>query len=250
MELKDMFRIVWRRAGIIAAIVLLACLAAGFVSVYLLQPEYEASTKLIVNKSSAAEDGEALLSWDDVTVNIQLISTYKELILTGAIMDEVVRQHPEIGLTSRELMQKVNVSSVNETQVMTVVARDASYERAALIVNAVSTIFQSKVIEIMKVDNVTILNRASTDEKAAPVSPNPPMNVMISFVLALIFSVGVVFLIEHLDDTIKNEKDVLKYAELPALATIFKVEKKDLAKPGSERSKRKSGDSVYVTANQ
>jgi len=250
MDLREIFQVIWRRAGAIFAVVVLATVATGLSTYYLMEPKYEASTKLIVNKSSVQDSGGYGITWDDVTVNVQLIATYKELIRTEAIMNEVLQRHPEIGLSSGELMENVTVSSVNATQVMTVVAQDESYERAALIVNAVSEVFKSKVVEIMKVDNVTILNNAAVDSDPAPVSPNMTMNLLISFVLSLLFSVGIVFLLHHLDDTIRSEDEIRDELDLPILATIKLIDKKDLQRNRSGKSSRKVAENVYVTANQ
>lgn len=250
MELKDMFRVIWNRAGMIAIIVIMSCVVTGLSTYYLMEPRYEASTKLIVNKSSVQDSGSYGITWDDVTVNLQLIATYKELIRTEAIMNQVISEQPELGLSSQELMEKVTVSSVNATQVMTVVVQDQSYKRAAQIVNAVSTVFKSKVVDIMKVDNVTILNSAAIDAAPAPVSPNLVMNIVISLVLSLLFSVGIVFLIEYLDDTLKNEKEILKYLGLPTLAIIKRIEKKDLYRYRTGKSSRKVAENVYVPAKQ
>ncbi|WP_372638165.1 YveK family protein [Cohnella sp.] len=249
MDLREILRVIRSRAGVIAAVVILAVAATGLSTHFLMEPKYEASTKLIVNKSSVQDNGYGI-TWDDVTVNVQLIATYKELIRTEAIMNEVLSKHPDIGLSGRELMETVTVSSVNGTQVMTVVAQDESYERAALIVNAVSEVFKSKVVEIMKVDNVTILNNAAADEKPAPISPNLAMNVAISLVLSLMFSLGIVFLLHHLNDTIMSEEEIMSELNLPILATIKQIDKKDLYRHRAGKPSRKAAESVYVTANQ
>lgn len=248
MELREMFSVIRRRAWLIAIVVIISCMATGFASNYLVNPTYEASTKLIVNKSSEL-DGVANIAWDDLTVNIQLIATYKELILTKAIMSEVVKANPDIGLTSEELVSKVNVSSVNETQVMTVVVKDSSYERAALIVNEVSRVFQAKVIEIMKVDNVTILNEASLTSMPSPISPNLVMNMIISFIVSTIFILCVVFLMAHLDDTVKTEQEINELLGVPVLAVVHQVDKKDLSKHRASRSARKASEKTYVATN-
>jgi capsular polysaccharide biosynthesis protein len=248
MGLKEILAVVWRRAWLIAIVVVTSCMATGLASYYLMNPIYEASTKLIVNKSSEL-DGVGNIAWDDLTVNIQLIATYKELILTKAIMDEVLLKNPDIGLTSEELVSKVNVSSVNETQVMTVVVKDGSYERAALIVNEVSHVFQAKVIEIMKVDNVTILNEASLTTVPFPISPNPVMNIIISLIVSTLFILCVIFVMAHLDDSIKTEHEIVQALGVPVLSIIHQVDKKDLSKHRASRSARKASEQTYVATN-
>jgi len=248
MNLKEMVNVLWRRAWLIAIVISISCLVSGLVSYYVLQPTYEASTKLIVNKSSE-DGGITSIAWDDLTVNIQLIATYKELILTKAIMDEVINKYPTIGLTSEELVSKVNVSSINDTQVMTVVATDASYEKAALIVNAVSEAFQAKVIEIMKVDNVTILNEASLTTIPAPISPSPIMNMIISLIVSSLFIICIVFLLQHLDDTVKTGEEAALLLDLPVLSEIHEVDKRELSKHRASRSARKASEKTYVATN-
>lgn len=248
MGLREMLSIIWKRAWLIVIVVVISCMATGMATHYLMNPTYEASTKLIVNKSSEA-DGVANIDWNDLTVNIQLIATYKELILTKVIMNEVVRENPDIGLTAEQLVGKVKVSSVNDTQVMTVIVRDSSYERAATIVNAISHVFKSKVIEIMKVDNVTILNEASLLSEPSPSSPNLVMNVIISFIISIIFILCVIFLMAHLDDTLKTEQEILQAINMPVLAVIHQVDKKELLKYRTTRSTRKASEKTYVATN-
>ena len=54
----------------------------------------------------------------------------------------------------------------------------------------------------------------------APVGPQRLRNIMIAFVLALISGIGLAFLLDFLDDTIKSVDDVDRYIHLPALALI------------------------------
>jgi polysaccharide biosynthesis transport protein len=54
----------------------------------------------------------------------------------------------------------------------------------------------------------------------APVGPQRMRNIAIAFVLALIAGIGLAFLLDFLDDTIKSVDDVDRYIHLPALALI------------------------------
>jgi len=54
----------------------------------------------------------------------------------------------------------------------------------------------------------------------APVGPQRMRNIMIAFILALVSGIGLAFLLDFLDDTIKSVDDVDRYIHLPALALI------------------------------
>jgi len=227
LDLRDYMRIIGKRIWMIVAIVLIVTVATAIASYYYIQPVYEASTKLIVNKS----DDQTLNSQVDlnsINTNISLINTYKEIIKTPAIMDKVLAAYPQFHLTSDELSKKVSVSSVNNTQVMTLAVQDRSYTLAAQIVNAVSVVFKEQIPLIMKVDNVSLLNQASMTDVPLPVKPNKKLNIALGFIVSLMVSIGIVFLLEYMDDTLKTEADVEQYLGLATLGMISKMKTEDL----------------------
>lgn len=154
-------------------------------------------------------------------------------------MRVVAERHPEFGLTPEELIGKVHVSSVNNTQVMTLIAEDTSYRRAAEIVNAVSYVFKEQIPNIMHVDNVSILNEAPLDIEPQPVRPNVQLNAAVAFVVALMAVIGWAFLMEYLDDTVKTEQDVQELLALPTLTVVARIENQDFLLHAAEQPKRK-----------
>ena len=56
--------------------------------------------------------------------------------------------------------------------------------------------------------------------RAAQIKPNKQMNMAIAFLLGLMGSVGLVFLLEFLDNTIKTPEDVARHLELPVMGII------------------------------
>jgi capsular polysaccharide biosynthesis protein len=248
LDLRDYIRIIRKRIWLVAAIVVACTLATGVICFFFIDPVYEASTKLIVNKSNERQ-GMDQVDINSVNLNIRLIDTYKEVIKTPRIMDKVQREYPQFGLTSEQLIKKVKVNSVNNTQVMTLIVQDESYDKAAQIVNAVSKVFQNEIPQIMKVDNVSLLNEAQPTDKPIPVKPNKKLNVAISFVISLMVAVGLAFLLDFMDDTIKTEEDVRQYLDLPALAMIARIKDEDMVNERSSATKRQAGETTSVTVN-
>ncbi|OCT11021.1 hypothetical protein A8709_04780 [Paenibacillus pectinilyticus] len=249
IELKQYLQILQKKIGFIAIIVLLASVAAGLASYYLMSPLYEASSKIIVNKSNDTQ-GRDNMDYDSLRTNALLIKTYKEIIQTPAILDKVVEKYPELGLTSTDLLDMISVDSTIDTQVMTLSIKSKSLENAAKTVNAVSEVFKNTIPSILKVDNVIILNEAKPEDHLAPVSPNLKLNVAIAFVVSLMIAIGLVFLLDYLDDSIKSERDITLYLSLPTLATISNVKPEELTGKVASKSQRMVGDTVYANANQ
>lgn len=232
MELRDYIRILRKRMWIIIAVVLVCSLAAGLYSKFMITPMYEAKTSLIVNRTAAAQIGTSQIDLNEINTNIRLIDTYKEIIRTPAIMDVVVDNYPELQMTAGELIKGIKVSSVANTQVMSLSYQHESYRKAAEIVNAITQTFKEQIPAIFnfQVENVSILNEAPLEPVTAPapVNQNTMLNVALGFIVSLMVAVGISFLLEYLDDSIKSEADVLRYLELPTLAMIAKVDSQDL----------------------
>ncbi|EXX91443.1 lipopolysaccharide biosynthesis protein [Paenibacillus darwinianus] len=235
MELKQYWNIVKKRLWLIALLVIVSGAATGIYSYLYADKQYEASTKLVVSQKKETSALMAQLELAAINSNIELIKTYKEIIKTPRIMDKVAAQYPDIGLTADELIRKVSVSAVNDTQVMSVTASDVSYIQAAAIVNAVSKVFQEEVPLILQVDNVSILNEANPKAKPEPVSPKPNLNIAISIVLSLMIGLGLTFLIDYLDDTIKTEEDVAEVFGVRALTLIPRMKTSDIETVSEQR---------------
>lgn len=247
LEVKDYVRILRKRLVLIVSITLVCTLAAGLISYFVLSPVYEASTKIIVKSNE--QTGITQLDINAINSNLKLIDTYKEVIKTPAIMDAVAAQHPEFNMTPEELIRKVRVSSVNNTQVMTLVIQDGDYNKAAKMVNAISEVFKLEIPKIMKVDNITILNQAKLKDDPVPVKPNKVMNTAIAFLLGLFVSVGLAFLLEFLDDSVKTEADIEALLGLPTLAAIARLKPEDYKTQASEQQV-KAGVKEHATLNQ
>ena len=61
-----------------------------------------------------------------------------------------------------------------------------------------------------------------------PVKPKKMLNITIAAVLGLMFSVMLAFVLDHLDNTIKNSDDVRRVLDLPVLAAIPQIKEQHL----------------------
>jgi capsular polysaccharide biosynthesis protein len=75
----------------------------------------------------------------------------------------------------------------------------------------------------MKVDNVSILAKAEIKENPTPVKPSPLLNIAIAVVVGLMAGIGMAFLLEYMDNTIRDEKDIETILDLPLLGSIQKI---------------------------
>lgn len=70
----------------------------------------------------------------------------------------------------------------------------------------------------LNASNITIIDRAEVPKK--PVSPDKKNNLLMALLIGIFGGVGLCFLFDYLDDTIKGPDDVEKLASLPSLGVI------------------------------
>ncbi|MED3646431.1 YveK family protein [Halalkalibacterium halodurans] len=222
ISLKEMFHTIMRRLKLIIALPVLAVCLAGFVSFFLLTPIYQSSTQILVNHSN---DNQSFNS-QDIRTNIDLINTYSVIIKSPAILDKVI-DNLQLEDTYSQLNERLQINSENNSQVVNITVKHEEPAMAVAIANEIALVFQNDIVEIMNVDNVSILSTAELGDSPSPVSPNPMLNMAIAFVVGLMGAVGIAFLLDYLDTTIKDEKEVEDVLELPVLGVIPNFEKSE-----------------------
>ncbi|RUS45256.1 YveK family protein [Cohnella sp. AR92] len=248
MEIKQYLKLLKKRLWLIILCVTISMAVTAYFSYENYQPVYQASTKLIVNKTDQDQQGSETMDFGAINVNIGLVETYKEIITTPAIMDVVIERYPELNLSEEELASKLQIFNYNGTQVMTLQITDNTYERAADIVNAVAQVVKTEIPRIMKVNNVELLNTADPNENPAPINQDISQKIVISFAVSLLFAVGITFLLEFLDDSLKTKKDIRTVMNLPTLTTIPTIKRK--ATKTKKTSHKQVGETKYASIQQ
>lgn len=225
IDLRELLVILKKRFWLIFLITLIVTLASSIISFYFITPQYEAKTELLVSKKESAEDG--IITQAQIDTNRKLMETYSVIIKTPRILKPVAR---EVGMAGKEkkLANMISVASVKESQVMSVTVIHENPKKAVEIANTIATTFKKEIVNIMNVDNVQILAEAEYDSTASPIKPNKMLNIVIAFVVGLMLSIGLVFFLEYIDNTIKTEQDVDRKLGLPVLGSISLMKEKDL----------------------
>jgi len=77
---------------------------------------------------------------------------------------------------------------------------------------------ETGVSETLKASNIDVIDRAEVPK--IPYKPNKRLNILLSIVVGLFGGVGIAFLFEYVDNTIKTPEDVEKRVSLPSLGII------------------------------
>src|SRR5690625_977949 len=150
ISLKEIFDVLKKRLLLIITVTIAAGIIAAVISLFVLTPIYQSSSQFIVNQTKDQQESMQIDS-GTIRTNVELINTYNVIITSRAILSEVVE---ELGLpySTESLAKSIEVSSEQNSQVVTVTVKDPHPERATNIANTTVTVFQEKIPEILNVD--------------------------------------------------------------------------------------------------
>ncbi|MBE7147321.1 capsular biosynthesis protein [Bacillus mycoides] len=220
ISLKELFYILKKRLAMILVIAFGAAIVSAIISFFFITPIYQSSTQILVNQKK--QEG-AMIQAGEIQTNIQLTNTYKVIIKSPVVLDQV-NEKLNLNMTAQALTGKINVANEKDSQVISVTAEDKNPKVARDIANATADVFKGEVAKIMNVDNVTVLSKAEIAENQSPIKPVPMLNVVIAFVVGLMAAVGLAFLLEYLDNTVKKEEDVENLLGLPVLGIVARMD--------------------------
>lgn len=236
ISLQEIFQTLRKRIFLIFSITFLAASLSGVLSYFYITPIYETSAQLLINQEST----EQMVGVGDIETNLQLINTYNEIIKSPVILDLVKVELALEKMTMTELIKKISVSSKGDSQVVTITVQDPDQFIARDIANSTASIFKREITDLMNINNVTILTKATASEGQVPVKPQSLLNVAIAVVVGLMFGIGLAFLLEYLDNTIKSEQDIEKLLSLSVIGSISSMEKKEQKKIRKIRHKQQT----------
>lgn len=228
----DVYHTLKKGINLILIATTFAVAGMGILNAFVIDPVYQSTTQILVNSTTNTSDE---MDTTDIQTNIQLIETYSVIIESPAVLDEVVKRLDTEGIsvTVESLQEAITVTSESNTQVMNVTVEGENPENTALIANTTAAVFQEEIVDIMQVENVTILSQATIGEK---VKPNALKSTIVAAGVGIAVGILIVFVRELTDTTIKNEETITEMFEIPVLGTITDFEKMDEAPKTRQRT--------------
>ena len=222
MTLEDIFRALKKRWLLIVSVTLM-CLIGGSIFVLFFGPEpvYQASTTVLVNYRAEETNK---LTQSDLTTSQKLVATYTEIIKSATILEPVIKAL-DLDMTADQLLKNIGVAQVNDTEIIKITVKNEDPELSRDIANTIANVFSKEISKIMKVDSTSTLDVAKTP--TTPLSQNKVTKIAIAGILGMMISVGLVFVLEYLDRTVKTADETEKLLGVPVLGVIPKS--KDLA---------------------
>jgi capsular polysaccharide biosynthesis protein len=214
VPLSSIVQVLWRRLWIVVLTMVLVTGTAVGVSV-LQTPQYEASTNLMIRQESRSGD-----EYVQPPSELQALTTTMAAAVADRSIATAAIRESGLAVSPDDLLENLSAEPIEETQLVTVAYRDPDPETAKRVVNAVGSVFSERTSEVSPIASPVTVDWAPATAPSSPVSPDPIRSGFLWLVLSGILGVGLVFLLEHMDDGWRSREEVEEICGAPVLAAV------------------------------
>lgn len=215
LRIEDLIKILKRRWKMIVSITIISTIFSVCISFYIISPKYEASTKIFIGKKNSED---TKYSEEDVNMYQKLLKTYVEIITTNDLVEKAINKEG-LDITSEEVLKGLTITPRTDTQILEIKYTSEDKILAKDVVNSITNEFIESSTEFIPNGDVKIIEKVKMPKSS--VSPNKKMNIVIAFLLGLMISVGLSFLLEAINNTLKTKKELEQILNLPVIGEII-----------------------------
>jgi capsular polysaccharide biosynthesis protein len=188
-----------KKIGLIIVLTLLVTMFAGIFTFFFVEPEYRSTVAVFI--SDERKDAAASETINDINMYQKLVDTYAEIAKSRTVAEDVIKNLGE-EMTVGELQSMISTSPKGNTQFLNLSVTSTDRELAYKMANQMARSLKVVSRELRGADIVQILDPANVP--MGPSSPNVQLNLVIGFVLGMMISVFLVFVLEFMDKTVKD----------------------------------------------
>ena len=115
ISISEVFEAIKKRWTIIVAITLTATIISGVISFFVIDPVYEASTKVFIGKE---ESDDAAYNSSDINMYQQLLQTYAQAIKTKDLVNRAISGLSYDELEASSVVDALTVNPISSTQIL------------------------------------------------------------------------------------------------------------------------------------
>lgn len=216
INLKNLFVVIRRRFWIIAVLTIASASLGGAYSIFSKTPLYSSSARMLI----LADESN--------------MTTLKALINEPAVLEKVAEKL-QVNRPASALSGQIAVENVLGSQIVKITVVDSDPALAVKIANTTMDVFKQEAANILDFKDVDILTEAKPQEYPVPININHKQSIVTFLLAGLVVSIGIVFLLDSLDDAVKSERVIEKVLEIPVLGSVSKMNKKNIR--GNEKAK-------------
>ena len=180
--------------------------------------KYSTSTSIVLVKNENKDNSDTI-DQTDINLNQKLVSTYRHIIKSRLVLEQVISDL-KLKYSYNDINNRVNVTAVEDTEILKITVTDEDPELAVKIANGVADTFSKEVIQIYNINNVSVLDAAQVP--TYPSNYHTVRDIVLAIMVAFVGSSAIIFVVFYFDDSLTDNENIETELEMPVVAKIYK----------------------------
>lgn len=235
IDLLKLIKYILKRAWLPVILAIIGALGMYFYTAKFVPNTYTASVSMYVYNGNPNAVNYQYANASDLNAANMLIDTYSVVIKSNKVL-EAVASILGGDMSPADISKSLNISSINDTNVMVIKSTTSNPELSMNICNAIADIAPEEIIRVVSAGNVEIIDYASM-----PLAPNDHQTkkkAMMGGLAGAVIGAFILVIIFLMDRKLTDSSELTDNYEYPILATIPKL-------PGN----RKEGEYYQIGVN-
>ena len=216
INIWDVILAIKKRWIMIVGIILLFTSVSAIYSFFLADPIYETTTKLFIGKNVSDSKSDQY-DVNEVSMYQKLMQTYAGFAKAPDLIDRAM-ENDNIDLTSEDILENFTVIAGEEDQFLTFKYLSKDNEEGVEVLEAIISEFIDSASKIIPNGTVEVVETPKYPK--VPCSPDKAKNILIAFAVGAILGIGLTFILEYLDNTVKSKEEIEKLLQVPIIGIV------------------------------
>ena len=181
-------------------------------------PKYSTYTTIVLVKDESSSETD-VINQSDITLNQKLVSTYREIIKSRLVLDQV-NERLNLDYSYEKLYDEIKVEAKDDTEILKITVTDDDAKMASSIANEIAIVFNKEITQIYNLNNVSIIDVALVP--TAPSNDHALRDAILAIMVAFVGCSAVVFVIFYFDDTLRDIDTIENDLGMPVVAKVYK----------------------------
>lgn len=236
INLMDLIKLYMHRWWVLVLGLVIGGIIAGTYTTFFVTRYYVSAGSLYtINSKEIVQQEITDVNLSTIMVRKELVETYAEILTSNTFLKKVCAES-NLGYTYEDLLRMITMTSKNETEILVIKVKSPYPKHAYVLAQTILSLAEEQISSVVDGGSVKLL-----DEPEYPLtysSPDILKNTQIGMLIGLFLSLVLVYVIELLDNKVKDANQISTMFKYPVLGEIpFFVMTN---KKSSRRKKRKT----------
>ncbi|MGL5087092.1 MAG: YveK family protein [Clostridium sp.] len=216
IDIKEIYTLFKKKFWIIFVVTLITT-GIGFYKTTTMLTSYQGFSKVFVGK------GDTLLNYYpemEIKYYTELMNTFNEVIKLDDSLNDSLK-NSNSNKTAEEVRGGITITGSQKSPIFTITYTSLNNDGIKEVIDAVTNEFSEYIKNMMPDTKPKVIDEA----RIYPITPNKERVMLIGFAVGIILSIGIILVLDYLDDTIKSRERLEKILPIPVLGELPKHDK-------------------------